>query len=184
MRYKLMIYFLMILLDCSNLKAQDKKIKFHSINLAGFLIGERRTEIVLQSVNGIAYKNLYSGLGVGADYYNYNSYPLFFDQRIFFGKKNNAFVYGDLGYNISGKNKPGKEIYYYNSYHFQGGVYTGVGIGLQVKFNRRSSILFSAGFSYKKLSDKIGTAGPADGVDYSVYNYGYGRIEIKTGIDF
>ena len=96
---------------------------------------------MLQSVNGFAYKNFYSGIGFAKDDYNYNSYPLFFDQRIYFNEKNNAFAYGDLGYNFSGKNKPGKEIYYYTSYHFSGGVFTDFGIGYKMTFIKKKLIV-------------------------------------------
>ncbi len=184
MRYKSSIYFLLMLLTCSDVKAQVNKIKFHSINSAGIVIGESGTAMIVQSVNGIAYKNLFSGIGFGADYYRYNSYPIFFDQRIYFGKNNNAYVYGNLGYNLNGKNKPGKEIYYYTSYHFSGGVYTDFGIGYQIKFAKKNSFLFAAGYSYKETRDKIGRPGPADGIDFSTYNYGFGRIVLKAGIDF
>lgn len=82
------------------------------------------------------------------------------------------------------KNKPGKEIYYYQSYKFSGGAYTDVGVGYKMKFIKKSSFLVSAGYSYKKNYDKIETIGPADGIDYSIYNYGFGRIVLKAGVDF
>lgn len=176
--------FLLVLLTCFAADAQDKKMKFHSINSIGFIIGESSTDMMLQSVNGFAYKNFYSGIGFAKDDYNYNSYPLFFDQRIYFSGKNKAFAYGDLGYNFSGKNKPGKEIYYYNSYHFKGGVFTDFGIGYKMKFNKKNSLLLSVGYSYKELNVKIETIGPADGKDYSNYKYGNGRIVLKVGVDF
>ena len=178
------ILFLLILFIAFHVKAQSRKIQFHSINSIGFLIGESGPDMMLQSVNGIAYRNLYSGIGLAKDDYNYNSYPIFFDQRIYFSTKNNAFAYGDLGYNFSGKNKPGKEIYYYTSYHFSGGVFTDFGIGYKVKFIKKSSLLLSIGYSYKELNDKIETIGPADGKDYSNYKYGNGRIVLKAGVDF
>jgi hypothetical protein len=165
-------------------KAQDKKIRFHSINSAGLLIGKSNTDMMLQTLNGIAYKNYFSGIGFGIDYYHYNSYPLFFDQQICFGKKKSAFIYGDLGYNFTAKNKPGKDIYYYNTYHFSGGVFTGVGVGTKIKFAKSNFFLLSIGYSYKELNLKIGTNGPADGVDYSSYKFGNGRIVLKGGVDF
>jgi len=165
-------------------KAQDKQIKFRSINSVGLLIGESGTDMILQTVNGIACKNYFSGIGFGVDYYHFNSYPLFFDQQICFGKKKSAFIYGDLGYNFNAKNKPGKEIYYYKTYHFTGGVFTGLGIGCKIKFAKSNSFLLSIGYSYKELNLKIGAIGPADGIDYSNYKYSNGRIVLKAGIDF
>lgn len=193
MRDKLFLLFMLISFSWFNVKAQDKKIKFGSINFAGLVMGESSTDLVLQTVNGIAYNNLYSGIGFGIDYYNYNSYPLFFDQRVYFGRDKKAFGYGDLGYNFNAKNKPGKEIYYYGSYHFSGGVYTDFGVGYKMKFIKKSFFTISCGFSYKEIKDKIGTINPlvdcASGVacplvDYSNYKYGNGRVILKAGIDF
>ena len=187
MRHKLIILFLLILSLGFNVKAQSKKIEFHSINSIGLVIGEKGSDMILQSVNGIAYRNLYSGIGFGLDDYNYNSYPLFFDQRVFFDKKRNAFVYGDIGYNLSGKNKPGKEIYY-NSYHFSGGIYSDFGIGYKIKFIRKSFFTISTGFTYKEINNKIGIVNqcliaPCP-VDYSNYRYGNSRVVLKAGVDF
>lgn len=178
--------FFILLLVCIafTAAAQEKKIKFHSINSVGLLAGEHNSDLALETVNGIAYNNLYSGIGFGLDYYNYNSYPIFFDQRIFFNQKRCAFAYGDIGYNLPGQNKPGKEIYYYESFHFSGGVYSDFGIGYQMKMPKQSSFVITAGLSYKELHDKIATMAPADGTDYSTYNYGFGRIIIKAGIEF
>lgn len=192
MRNKSFLLFLLVVSIALCGKAQNKKIKFHSINSFGFVIGEHGNDIMLQTVNGVTYKNFYSGIGFGIDYYDYNSYPLFFDQRIYFGKKNKAFVYGDLGYNFNAKNKPGKEIYYYNSYHFSGSVYTDIGIGYKMKFSKKSSLMLSAGFSYKEISDKVAIViptmvpCPSTGcpVDYQTYKYGNGRVVLKAGVDF
>lgn len=184
MRYKTTILFLLAVTWCLCVKAQDKKIKFHSINSAGLLIGENGTDLMLQTINGIAYKSYFSGIGFGVDYYQFNSYPLFFDQQVDFGKKKSGFIYGDLGYNFNAKNKPGRDIYYYNTYHFTGGVFTGLGVGTKIKFDKNNSFLLSIGYSYKELNLKIRTTGPADGVDYSSYKYGNGRIVLKLGVDF
>jgi hypothetical protein len=188
MRYKLFIFLPFLFFIKFDAEAQAKKIKFHSINSIGFVAGESGTDMILQSVNGIMYKNLYSGVGFGADYYNYNSYPLFFDQRIYFAKNKKTFVYGDLGYNFPGKNRPGKEIYYYNSFHFSGGIYTDFGIGYKLKFINKSFFTFSSGFAYKEINNKVGTLNPClvgpCPVDYNYYKYRNGRVVLKAGVDF
>jgi len=188
MRHSSIILFLLILLTGFSIKAQSRKIQFHSINSAGFIIGQSGTDMMLQSVNGFAYKNFYSGIGFAKDDYNYNSYPLFFDQRIYFGKETNAFAYGDLGFNLSGKNKPGKEIYYYTSYHFSSGVYTDFGFGYKMKLKEKLFFTLSTGFTYKDINDKVGVTNqclvaPCP-VDYSNYKYGNGRVVLKAGVDF
>lgn len=188
MRNKPLIFLLLVLLMSFYVKAQSKKVKFHSINSIGFVIGESGTDMVVQSVNGFAYKNFYSGNGFAKDDYNYNSYPLFFDQRIYLGKSNKAFVYGDLGYNFTAKNKPGKEIFYYNSYHFSSGIYTDFGIGYKMKFIKNTFFTLSTGFTYKEINNKVGVVNPClvgpCPVDYSNYKYGNGRVVLKAGVDF
>ena len=192
MRNKSFLLFLLVVLIGLCGKAQNKKIKFRSINSVGFVVGEHSNDIMLQTVNGVTYKNFYSGIGFGIDYYNFNSYPLFFDQRVYFGKKKRGFIYGDLGYNISGNSKPGNEVYYYNGYRFYGGVYTDIGIDYKMKFSKKSFLTLSAGFSYKEISDKVAIViptmvpCPSTGcpVDYQTYKYGNGRVVLKAGVDF
>ena len=162
----------------------QNKIKFNSINMVGIAFGENENVGLLQTINGIRAKNFFTGIGVGIDYYRYKTLPLFFDERVYFGKKNNAFAYVDFGYNFPLKNKPGKEFSYYQSYKFSGGIYTDFGIGCKIKFIKKSSLVFTTGYNYKEISDRIGAIGPADGIDYNTYNYGFGRIVLKAGVDF
>ncbi len=184
----ILIFF--ILTTSPAIRAQQKKISFRSINSVSYLIGQSRDEWGFQTVNGIAYKHYFSGIGVGADYYLYNSYPLFFDQRIYFGKKQELFGFGDLGYNFNnGNNKPKAEEGYYNSYQFSGGLYSGVGVGIRMPLgNKKTFLTFSGGLAYKELHriSKIYTeclVAPCP-VDYEHYQYDNGRVDLKAGIDF
>jgi hypothetical protein len=168
--------------------AQKKNLQFQSINLAGIVGGEKEVGYSFQSINGIKFSNWSSGIGIGVDDYRYKTLPLFIDGRWFFGKRNKGFLYGDIGYNFPLKNKPGKEIYYYGSYDFSGGIYTDVGIGLQFPLNKVSSLAFSLGHSYKELQNKVGVVNPCFTgpcpVDYSKYSYELGRLILKAGIVF
>ena len=156
-------------------------------------MGQSGGNLLLQTVNGVRFKDFFTGAGVGVDYYHYKTLPVFFDARRYFGKKNNGFAYADIGYNFPLKNKPGKDIPYYQSYKFSGGIYTDLGLGYKMKFINKSSFLLSAGYSYKRVSDKIGTVNPVIDcmvgtscplLDYSKYSYGFGRIILKAGVDF
>ena len=171
--------------------AQKDKVKFHSINMVGLADGQSGGYSLFQTINGIGYKKWLAGIGIGADYYPYKTYPLFFDLRRSFGKNDKGFVYGDAGYNFPGKNKPGKEVYevyYYNSYHFTGDLYSDVGIGYKIQFIKKTSFLISSGYSYKKIKSKIGVVNPClirpCPEDFSEYKYGYGRIVFKAGLAF
>lgn len=166
--------------------AQKKKIKFHSINQFAMVGGESQTNSAFQTINGITFSYWFTGIGIGVDNYRYKTLPLFIDGRWFFGDDKNGFIYGDIGYNFPMKNKPGKEIPYYNSYHFTGGVYTDIGIGFRTKFIKKSSFLFSLGHSYKQLKTKIGITAACVECQPYLYNYklGYGRMVLKTGVEF
>jgi hypothetical protein len=168
--------------------AQKTKIQFHSINQFAIVSGESHVNTAFQTINGIQFSNWFSGIGIGIDNYRYNTLPLFFDGRWYFEEDKRAFIYGDIGYNFPMKNKPGKEINYYSSYHFTGGIYTDAGIGFQVPLFKRSSLLFSLGYSSKELNTKVGSAyqclvAPCP-VDYSVYEFSFNRMILKAGLGF
>jgi hypothetical protein len=188
MKSKLIFTFLIASLISFSIFAQNKKIRFHSVNQFGMIGGESGISSAFQTINGIAFSNWFSGIGVGVDNYRYKTLPLFIDGRRYFDDENKAFVYADFGYNFPLKNTPGKEVSYYNSYDFTGGIYTDIGLGLQFSLNKKSSFLFSLGYSYKKMQNKIGVdvcgiTGPC-WVDYSKYDLEYGRMVLKAGFEF
>ncbi|MEO5649571.1 MAG: hypothetical protein ABIR03_06555, partial [Ginsengibacter sp.] len=153
-----------------------------------FALGQSPPDLVLETINGIQFSNWFTGIGVGLDNYRYKTLPLFIEGRRYFGDEKKAFVYGGLGYNFPLKNKPGKEVSFYNSYHFTGGIYTDIGIGFKLSLNKNSSFLFSLGHSYKKIQNKIGVTicpfiGPCY-MDYSKYDLGFGRMVLKAGFEF
>ena len=171
-----------------SVQAQNEKVKYQSINLGGITVGESEVNAVFQTINGINFSQWFLGIGIGVDYYQYKTLPLFFDARRFFGRRHKEFLYGNFGYNLPLNNKPGNEISYYDSYDFKGGIYTDFGLGIKIKFIKSTSLVFSLGHSYKKLQSKIGTLicpflGPCY-IDYKNYEFGYGRLILKTGLVF
>ena len=172
----------------SALSAQKKKVRFQSVNQFATAGGENHMNTAFQTINGIKFTDWFAGIGIGIDNYRYKTLPLFLDGRWHFGEDKKAFFYGDLGYNFPMKNKPGKEVYYYNTYDFSGGIYTDFGIGFQLSLNKYSSLSFSLGHSFKKLQNEIGVTmqclvGPCS-VDYSKYDYELGRMVLKAGLVF
>lgn len=177
---------IIVLFVNSSLLGQKNKIRFHSINSFAMVSGETGMSTAFQTVNGIRFLNWFSGIGVGIDNYKYKTLPLFFDARNYFGSEKKVFVYGDIGYNFPMKNKPGKEMLYYDTYHFQGGIYSEFGIGFENKFIKSSSLSFSVAFSNKQLQSRIGIQPLCLGCEPYWYNYklNYGRILVKTGVEF
>jgi hypothetical protein len=168
--------------------AQKKKFRFHSINTVGLISGESTSNIGFQTINGIHFSNWFTGIGIGIDKYKYKTLPLFADGMKFFGNEKRAFAYGDIGYNFPMNDKPGKEFSYYNTYHFSGGIYTGLGIGYQAPLSKKTSIIFSFGYSYKQLNSKTSVTliSPFMGSDddYNNYKFTYSTVILKAGIVF
>lgn len=190
---KTLIFILIIsFLVNISVSAQKNKIQFRSINQFAIVGGESHINTAFQTVNGIKFSNWFTGIGIGVDNYRYRTLPLFFDGRWFFGDEKRVFIYGDIGYDFPMKDKPGKEISYYNTYHFTGGIYTDIGLGYQVPLCKKSSMIFSFGYSYKKAEAKIGARlifpcflnGSCNVVDYSNYDFSFNRMILKAGLVF
>jgi len=188
MRKELAFILIISFAATSPLLAQKKKVRFQSVNQFAIVGGKNHVNTAFQTINGIKFSDWFAGIGIGIDNYRYKTLPLFLDGRWHFGEDKKAFFYGDLGYNFPMKNKPGKEVYYYNTYDFSGDIYTDFGIGFQLSLNKYSSLIFSLGHSYKKLQNKIGIKTPCPvgtcPVDYSQYDYKFGRMILKAGLVF
>lgn len=180
--FTLIISFLL----STSISAQKKKVRFQSVNQFAIVGGESHVNTAFHTVNGVKFSDCFFGIGVGIDYYRYKTLPLFADARWYFGEDKRGFIYGDIGYDFPMKNKPGKEMSYYTNYHFTGGIYTEFGIGFKTKFIKNSSILFSVGHGYKELQSRIGVVPLCLGCDAYWYNYklSYGRVLLKTGVEF
>ncbi len=189
MKSKLAFGWIIFFAISFSVSAQKNKIRFHSINTFGLVGGESKASTAFQSVNGIQFSNWFSGIGVGVDYYRYKTLPLFIDGRYFFGDDKNGFIYGDLGYNFPMKNKLEKRFAYrYDLYRFSVGIYTDFGIGFQTPLCKSSFLLFSLGYSYKKLEIKgklteCGVIGPCWS-SYVNYEFNLNRMILKAGLVF
>ncbi len=189
MKKKIILIHTILLVAVFPALSQKKKIQFHSINTFELISGQSPLSTGFQSVNGFRFSSWFTGVGIGVDNYHYKTLPLFFDARKFFGTEKRAFGYGDAGYNFPLKDKPGKEISYYNSsYHFTGGIYTDLGMGYEFHLNKKSAFLFSLGYSYKKLKCKIKTVQinpySGSGASYNNYEFSYGRVIFESRFDF
>ena len=71
-----------------------KSFRFHSINMAGIIKGEKSSYIQLQTINGVAFNKWFAGAGMGLDYYTFRTIPLFLDvRRTITNKQNAPFLY-------------------------------------------------------------------------------------------
>lgn len=167
-----------------------KNMYFTSINQLGFAAADGNNNWQIQTINGVRCKTWSAGLGVGIDWQNTRSVPLFLDIRKQLGEhKNNWFLYADAGENMVWKNK---DFIYYNqlSSHYSNTFYVESGIGYSVALKNKHAFLLSLGYgnknskytySYIIYSDPM--AGPSTivtGVDRSNSN----RFILKTAIQF
>ena len=157
--------FLQALLLCACLPlmvhAQDAKKKskagcdcrFSSINQVGLLEGDNGSSFNLQTINGISYKTWFTGVGIGLDYYRFRTIPLFLDVRKDLTKKvNRPFVYGDIGVHLPWVRGNAGE-WWRGDPEYNNGLYYDAGIGYSLDIGKKRSLLFSGGFSLKKMRE-------------------------------
>lgn len=156
--------------------AQDKA-RFSSINQLGVLGNQSATKITVQTVNGASYKGWFAGAGLGMDFHQYFTVPLFFDVRKEFGQKNwKPFVYIDGGVSIYADEKDGL-------YDYKNGGYFDGGLGYSFYYHKTQALLLSMGYSYKGFK-KENSYKTAEREYVDVYHYNYNRLSFKVGWRF
>jgi hypothetical protein len=99
----------------------------------------------------------FAGVGAGLDYYRFRSVPLFLSvtRDIQLGKKDWLFLYLDGGTNLPWYKRPETPEPAYTGDAFHGGEYWSGGLGYLWKLgdHSRKEVLFSAGYTVKKLSE-------------------------------
>lgn len=164
----------------------QQKIKFSSQNYLGFIEGEAGTSFQLHSINGLKYKTWFAGIGAGLDYYYLRSVPVFFSVNKFLGeKKRTFFVSGDAGMSFPWQ-KSGDFYYYYSSAQkYTPSLYWAQSIGYKIGFRGNDALLFSIGYSYKKLKGvseyELPCINPPCPVNKERYEYRLKRISVKAG---
>jgi hypothetical protein len=138
------------------LQTKKKNTRFHSYNSLVLLTGDQTVSGAFQTVNGIEWKSFFAGAGLGMDFYGISTTPIFLDLRKSFGKgKRQFFLYGDIGYQFawpgSGITVDGSKDGLGNN----GGLYTDIGLGYQIGMGKNDALFFSAGYSYKTLTETI-----------------------------
>ena len=168
-------------------KSAEKKWKFHSYTAAGLLTGENGPAFACQTVNGLGNKSWFAGVGVGIDYYQFRSIPLFIDLRkSFFRDSYGIFGYIDGGMQFSSPT-PEQHIFYQSN--ISNGFYGDIGLGLLVPAGKSAHVFFSFGYSLKEAKQEYtstyfcpmpGECHPTHQIVFSELN----RFSIKMGISF
>jgi len=160
---------------------------FQSLFQGGLLEGAAGPSWNIQTINGLHYKSWFAGIGIGLDYYNMRTIPLFLDVRKeIFRKNRTPYLYADDGIHINwlkSKEKPRWGLSNYNR-----GFYYDVGAGYKLGFGKRDALLVGAGFTMKTLREERIVIPqciqpPCDPTkDY--YNYTFSRLSLKVGWQF
>lgn len=191
MKLKLFLIATFFVLVALASRAQERaRVRFTNTTQFGVVNGGAGGELVLQTINGISYKTFSIGGGIGIDYYYRRSVPVFIDLRKnLFNRKQSPFVYADLGTNFAWIKNTAQEFNEPSTY--SGGFYFDAGAGYTLPLKKMASLVFSAGYSEKKLTEKSpfyyyepwwGT--PANTNSFSITNYTFRRLSVKAGLRF
>lgn len=168
--------------------AQKTKPKFSSINQFGVAWGATGDALQLQTVNGVAFKTFFAGLGIGLDYYWERTIPVFFDfRKELFKKSQTPFLYADLGVNMPWVNT-GEDNQWYKS-TYANGSYLDAGVGYKLAVNKRLFANMSFGFTQKTFKEDrtnqvilFDFAPSQQGTQN--YEYTLRRFSLKVGLSF
>lgn len=160
---------------------------FQSLLQGGLLEGATGPSWNIQTVNGAYYKSWFAGIGVGLDYYNMRTIPLFVDLRKeIFRKNRTPYLYADAGIHfdwLKTKEKPG-----WGSSEYNRGFYYDVGAGYKLGFGKRDALLIGVGFTMKKLREErivtLNCVQPPCDPTKDYYNYKFSRLSLKVGWQF
>lgn len=190
MRYFLVCVLMLSInwLAAQDIKKETVKPGFYGAVSTGYSAGESGVFPLYQVVSGVHYKSWKLGMGGAFDVYKYKSFPVFISAETSFGKKQGGFGYVNGGYNIPAKanNEPWNN--FKTTDRFVGGFYIDAGVGIRFKLGQRNNLLFSSGYSYKRIKNIIGYTYPClttpCNEDVYQYQYGLGRIVTKVGWEF
>jgi hypothetical protein len=170
-------------------QAQEIKLKFTSINAIGILNGYGASPFAMETINGIRYKSLSTGIGVAVDNYAYRTIPLFIDVRKRFGKHGfQPFVFAEMGVSVPLQTDAlPKTLYGQPANDLKNGFYGEWGVGLQKQIAKSCAFFVSVGYSYKQFKYKnyqyYFPVSPDDNEPpYIKYNYSYNRIALRMGV--
>jgi hypothetical protein len=184
----------LLVLSCCVVNAQqkDKKKKpgcgcsFNSILQVGMLEGSAGSSWQVQSINGVRFGKLSTGIGIGLDKYRFRSLPVFFDVRTDLSKKpNTAFVYGDIGLNVPWVVKANDNFWGTKTY--DRGIYYDAGAGYKLIVGKNRGLIFSAGYSMKKMRETkyfftICDFGPCPALEGERFDFTLKRFSLKAGL--
>ena len=180
------LYFIPSDGDAQAKDSQRQKWSFHSYTAAGILTGENGPAFECQTVNGMGNRSWFAGLGLGIDYYQFRSVPVFIDlKKTYYWKSFGLYGYADGGIQFPWI-LPEQHNFYQSS--FSNGFYGDVGLGLLIPCGKYSHLFASFGYSLKEAKEQnnslyfcpMGSCSP----NHEMIFYELNRFSIKMGISF
>ena len=186
---KLIVFFLFMQLTAA-LPAQQK-IRFSTQNMVGLLVGGSDNAPQVQTINGLAYRNWFTGIGAGIDWYYQRSIPVFFSANRFFTTSPRRQVFLTSG---AGINYPwGKPDYITNGWgydtRFSPGFFWMAGLGYKIGVGKQNdNLLIQLGYNNKAHSQKTTTVYPClvppCPQSTEKYQYSFNALSLKLGWGF
>ncbi|MBL7732153.1 MAG: hypothetical protein JNM88_13315 [Chitinophagaceae bacterium] len=181
-----------IIIALASVSSAQQKPAFSSQTYAGMVTGEATTDLQLQTINGLSWKQWFAGAGVGIDWYSFRSVPLFASvNRSFFQKgKRSLFVSGDAGVNLPWVEE---RLYtldlVYRDSDLSPGLYWAGGLGYRFGVGKAdNALLFQVGYSYKRMQEKVTSNFPCFSPPCvpvtETYDYRMKRISVRVGWGF
>lgn len=173
--------------------AQEKtNIKFTNITSVAILTSKTQHGFTVQTINGVSLKKMDIGIGVGYDDYGYSSIPAFLDIRKKIGRSAcKMLLYADGGFNFPIRSNafPRKWNDGNEAYKFCTTLFGEAGIGISNRINKKVTINFTAGFSYKhfryiEYSQAWYSLPNLYSSGNATYDYYYRRLSLKLGLQF
>ncbi len=179
MKVSIIIAFLLIPVLAFS-QQRNNNVHFGSMINPGYHQGSTGSFFGIQVINGVHFKTWYAGIGAGIDYYYFRSVPVFIDVRKDLLKRQAApFVYLDFGSNIPWKKKE-EDNPVFSTY--KPGIYYDLGIGYKTPVSKKLFLTMSAGFSEKRMNERINNWWGPDA--HQEIDYTLRKINVKIGLGF
>lgn len=189
MRYYFPVLFCLMIFS-AGLHAQNKP-RFSTQNTVGILIGGSDNAPQLQTVNGVAFNNWFTGIGAGIDWYYQRSIPVFVSANRYFTTSPRRQVFLAAG---AGINYPwGKPDYFTNGWgyelQFSPGLFWTAGLGYKINVGKQNdNLLIQLGYNNKAHSQEMTYAMPCliapCPVSKEKYSYSFNALSLKLGWGF
>jgi len=158
---------------------------YYNVTSLALLMGQGQDGFIpvpsITTVNGWQVnKRLFTGIGIGFEYYEWSIMPLFADVKYMLGKDNvQPFVSFKLGYGIPIGKSGNSWITEHN-----GGIQLNPEVGVRLVFSEKSSLLLSIGYHYQQLNYKENNyyywGSPYETTVHTDYN----RVSLRAGFLF